>query len=89
MVSTTPKSVERPWFRARRYGYGWTPQTWQGWLAVTAFVAVNTLTWLVLAFVTTSAAIAFGIGLPVTFVLTAALIVLCLRRGERPRWRWG
>jgi hypothetical protein len=23
---------DRPWFRARESGLGWTPITWQGWL---------------------------------------------------------
>jgi hypothetical protein len=23
----------RPWFRAKQAGYGYSPQTWQGWLA--------------------------------------------------------
>lgn len=22
----------RPWFRPKRFGFGWTPATWQGWL---------------------------------------------------------
>ena len=25
------------WFKPKRYGYGATPITWQGWLATTAF----------------------------------------------------
>ena len=28
------------WFRPKRYGYGATPCTWQGWLLTLAFVAV-------------------------------------------------
>jgi hypothetical protein len=24
---------DRPWFRARESGLGWTPVTWEGWLA--------------------------------------------------------
>ncbi|PKQ16504.1 MAG: hypothetical protein CVT67_04525 [Actinobacteria bacterium HGW-Actinobacteria-7] len=23
----------KPWFNARRYGIGWRPVTWQGWVA--------------------------------------------------------
>ena len=22
----------RPWFRPRKFGVGWTPATWEGWL---------------------------------------------------------
>jgi hypothetical protein len=28
------------WFRPRRYGYGATPTTWQGWLATVTFLVV-------------------------------------------------
>jgi hypothetical protein len=36
---------DRPWFRARASGLGWTPITWEGWLitllSATLAVAVN------------------------------------------------
>jgi len=35
----TPK---RPWFGPKRFGYGISPKTWQGWLIVAVFVAVVT-----------------------------------------------
>jgi hypothetical protein len=27
------------WFKRKRYGWGWTPTTWQGWAVVVALVA--------------------------------------------------
>lgn len=33
-------SGQRPWFRRKTFGYGWTPQTWQGWLITIASAAV-------------------------------------------------
>ena len=34
-----------PWFRAKRFGWGWTPITWEGWLVtllgVVAFLAID------------------------------------------------
>jgi hypothetical protein len=29
----------RPWFAPRRYGWGLTPVSWQGWVLTTAYVA--------------------------------------------------
>ena len=29
----------RPWFRKKRVGYGYSPNTWQGW-AITAVVVI-------------------------------------------------
>ena len=39
-----PHLTERPWFGPKRFGWGWTPVTWQGWLVVIAFVAAIVLT---------------------------------------------
>lgn len=77
------------WFKAKTYGWGWYPCTWQGWLVVLLFVvgvAANT----------------FGIDnavasprdvllhtIPVTVVLVVFLIIICYLTGEKPRWRWG
>lgn len=37
----------RPWFRPKRFGYGWAPQTWQGYLitaaGILAIVLIATL----------------------------------------------
>jgi hypothetical protein len=39
------------WFRPKTYGYGATPSSWQGWLAVAAFLAVEVgLAWAILGF---------------------------------------
>jgi hypothetical protein len=27
-----------PWFRRKSFGYGWTPASWEGWLATALFV---------------------------------------------------
>ncbi len=72
------------WFKAKRYGYGWYPATWQGWLAmlvwlllfVGAYVRWNieTQTWWFVADVGVS---------------TGALIVVSWYTGEEARWRWG
>jgi hypothetical protein len=32
--------MSHPWFRPRTFGYGWTPITWEGWVATFVFVAV-------------------------------------------------
>jgi hypothetical protein len=31
---------ERPWFRVRESGLGWTPITWEGWLITLASAAI-------------------------------------------------
>ncbi len=73
---------QKLWFKAKRFGWGWTPSTWEGWTVIAVYavsVIVSTLygqdhqplhgTFLVLA--------------------TVLLIWICRRKGENPTWRWG
>ncbi len=33
--------TSRPWFVARRrFGWGWSPATWEGWTATAAYAAI-------------------------------------------------
>lgn len=76
------------WFRAKRYGWGWRPVTWQGWAVVAVWVAAFS-GWL---------AYRIGTGLPTAWfrdwptvlgaaALIAGLAVVCWKRGERPGGR--
>ncbi len=79
------------WFRAKRYGWGWTPVTWQGWAVMAAYMAV-VLGWAGYEVGGTGRRqpiSAVWPGLVVILLLTALLIAICWIRGERPRWRWG
>jgi len=77
------------WFGAKRYGWGWTPVTWQGWVATVAYI-VAVVGWLVYR----RNDLALGLHFDVLaawpmLVLTALFIAVCWIKGERPRWRWG
>lgn len=73
------------WFPAKKYGWGWGfPSTWQGWLVLLAYIAI--LAALVLIFEPKEHPFPFYIGLTIA---TAILILICLIKGEPPRWRWG
>jgi hypothetical protein len=78
----------RIWFKAKSYGWGWYPCTWQGWGVIVLYLigiaGVNLgmsdgepvgMDWLSFA-------------LPM-FVLTAFLIIISYVTGEKPSWRWG
>ncbi len=76
------------WFKAKRYGWGWYPVTWQGWLAIAIFLVV------ILYFSSTindnspASEVILNFVLPIAISLFL-LLVLCYRTGEKPRWRWG
>ena len=76
------------WFRARLYGWGWTPARWQGWVTLLAFLVLMLVNSFILELgpQTDSAVYTF---LAVTFTLVAILIFICYKKGEKPRWMWG
>jgi hypothetical protein len=80
------------WFKAKLYGWGWTPAKWQGWLVILGYVLV------ILALVLMrekdiggnpdSGSNILTFALPI-IVLTTLIIFICYKKGEKPRWQWG
>jgi lipoprotein signal peptidase len=86
-MAMTSKSNDaaRPWFPAKRYGWGWgLPITWQGWVVLAAFVALLLLGAIVL--LPNQKQLTF---VAYSFVLALLLVAICWVKGERPKWRWG
>lgn len=73
------------WFGAKRYGWGWgLPTAWQGWVTMLVYFALlgAGAIWVV----TSERVIVFT---AYVLVLSGILFVVCWRKGEPPRWRWG
>ncbi len=79
------------WFIPKRYGYGLTPVTWQGWLATLVFIAII----MGAAFVdlplegepTQQEIGRFFLDL---FLLTSIFLVLAIPKTKgKMSWRWG
>ena len=80
-MDTNDKPV---WFTAKRYGWGrGLPCAWQGWVIFAVWLGLVAGT----AFLMMPAHLALWIAS--TAVLSTALFVVCLIKGETPRWRWG
>jgi len=80
-MDTNEKTV---WFTAKRYGWGWgLPCAWQGWVVLAVWLGLLCGA----AFLTIPRHPALWIVSLV--VLVAALFIVCLIKGETPRWRWG
>ena len=75
------------WFKRRRYGYGWTPVTWQGWTTVGGFLAIV----LVVAFLAENAETDGLRWVYLNFMFAAALLLIGISfsKGPSPKWRWG
>ncbi|MFA5131898.1 MAG: hypothetical protein WC444_01065 [Candidatus Paceibacterota bacterium] len=84
-LKDNPKKL---WFKRKLYGWGWTPATWQGWLAI--FVYVELLVGLSLIVDKNAPAreVLFTFIVPVA-LLTAGLIRICYVKGDKPKWQWG
>ena len=83
------KDVKNLWFRAKIYGWGWYPCTWQGWaiLAVYLFVIFGYAHLVDMSSHSVSDTF-YGV-IPIIIIATGILICICILKGEEPRWRWG
>lgn len=82
--------MKRPlWFKAKNYGYGWYPATWQGWLILAVFIVL--IIWDFTNLNTTQHSVSDLLinWIPDIFFLTLLLTGVCWVTGEKPEWRWG
>ena len=71
------------WFVPKRYGYGATPVSWQGWAITVAFIALAL--WVIIYFAGRPD-IEIAILVPATIAL---LVVTAKKTRGGWRWRWG
>lgn len=64
---------DRKWFKKKRFGWGWSPATWEGWLVVLLYTLAVTLVSILLP-----AQRGF-----LVMLLTALLIFICWLKGEK------
>jgi uncharacterized membrane protein HdeD (DUF308 family) len=78
------------WFRPKTYGYGATPNTWQGWAVIAAAVIVMVVAALLILPHRAQSPAALVVFLGVEAVVLAVLWVICRRKTDGEwRWRWG
>lgn len=98
-MSKTKRRPHTLWFRAKTYGWGWFPVTWQGWAVTTLYALLFTFCFIgFFSWAGTAAEasvgtryIVFGVleFLAAIAILAYTLFRICSRYGEKPRWRWG
>ena len=82
--------MNRYWFRPKRYGYGATPSTWEGWAAAAGVVVLTILAtlWIPALFPTPGAG--YAATLVAVLAIIAAFLWLVWKKTDAPwRWRWG
>lgn len=80
---------EKYWFKAKLYGWGWTPVRWQGWVVILVFIGLILLNSHRVDSNINSASYTLINFIPQTVVLVLILLIICWVTGERPRWQWG
>ncbi len=77
------------WFKAKKYGWGWYPASWQGWGVLLFYLLLVILSaWDILS------GIAEGVEAVKHFlvrvlILSFFLLYISYKKGEPPKWRWG
>jgi hypothetical protein len=77
------------WFKRKLYGWGWTPVKWQGVVTILVAVALLVLNGLSLTATEQPSDSMIGWFLARTGLIVIALIAICFKKGEKPRWQWG
>lgn len=76
------------WFKARLYGWGWTPVRWQGFVIILIYIVAIIFFALTIDRNSSAREVMFTFVLPFV-LLTVALFRICYKTGEKPRWMWG
>ncbi len=77
------------WFKAKMYGWGWQPVSWEGWVILLLYVIATVLHFINVDKYAHSASDTL-INFAIPFIInTSFLLIICYAKGERPRWRWG
>ncbi|MFA5652129.1 MAG: hypothetical protein WC933_02080 [Candidatus Paceibacterota bacterium] len=70
------------WFRAKTYGWGWYPITWQGWAVI--------FTWVIIFATIISNVRINSLEYWVSIIVSISILIyICYKKGEKPGWRWG
>jgi hypothetical protein len=81
---------QKYWFKRKRYGYGWTPSTWQGGVLVLAFVTVVFAVTLRLDGASDDdIAGRLAVFFAAIFISFLALLYISSKKAPTGRWRWG
>jgi len=81
--------MQKYWFKAKQYGWGWYPSSWQGFLVLVVYFLILILEFLRVDSTSNSVSDTFY-GVAFQFIiLTIMLLLVCYTTGERPKWRWG
>ncbi len=81
--------TKKMWFKSKRYGWGWTPASWEGWSVMLVYVLGLLYIFKSIDGVSHSVSDTLITNIVPFVILTSILIGICYLTGEKPRFRWG
>ena len=78
MMRTQPIIGKKAWFGPRRFGWGWTPMSWEGWVVTAVVLAALLLPFALTERVGSWAVVAWSTG------VALLAIILCAMKGTSP-----
>lgn len=77
------------WFKNKKYGYGWQPSSWQGWVLVVSHVSfLVVIALLIEGDPHLNLVHIFGFGF-LAILATFILFYTAINHAPRPKWQWG
>ncbi len=77
------------WFKRKTYGWGWQPANVKGWVTLFIYSLVVIAALLRLQHAETVTGVDIVTFLGIVLIATLALICICYKKGESPKWQWG
>ena len=88
-METNDVQPQKVWFRAKRFGLGWVPVTWQGWAVTLLYCAVMIRVTSDAGAANPTSASDTLLSFAVPFIIfTSLLVAICYAKGDKPKWRW-
>lgn len=82
-------NTKKIWFRAKRYGWGWYPNSLEGWGVILLYTITVIFHFINIDRFSHSASDTM-INFLIPFIInTIFLMIICFIKGEKPKWRWG
>ena len=73
------------WFPAQKYGFGWgMPVKWQGWIVLLGYILLIAAGIIFIDYSENRMWFYVYCSIP-----TIILILICWKKGEKAKWRWG
>jgi hypothetical protein len=81
--------MSKLWFKAKRYGWGWTPASTEGWVVTGLYIFFLIAWFFGQDPLDRSAGGVINDYLPRFIFLTGLFLLIAYKKGEKPTWNWG